>query len=284
MERDHGQTAVGTKNLFGTDQAAFKLADLIIYVNADRLKCACGRIGMGLAGFRHDTADNVGELFGRLDGMILSNPDDGTSHPARMTFFTEAEDDIREVGLAGGVHHISSAFTGALHTHIQRAVLGEGKTAFGNVDLRGGNPKIKSHAVNAIDSQAANQAVHVAETPGGQLQSGPVDLEQWFVAGDGVRVTVDTEYGAICGVKDRARIPAATQSAVDIDAPVTRIESVDYFVEEYRCVSGSHLDSGVGGLTRGTRRHHGWPPVPPGGVPGRRVRPFSAACRTASAW
>ena len=145
VERDHCQPPAGRQQRLGRGQAGGQLIEFAIDVDAHSLKAARGRV-FGHAGMPAKRAPHdIGKL---TRGGQRTRRDDGPGNPARLAFFAIAIDHVGDFGLVGGVEKIGRTRPVAPHPHVERAVIGKRKAAFGLVELHRTDTDVKNHAID----------------------------------------------------------------------------------------------------------------------------------------
>ena len=122
-----------------------------------------------------------------------------------------------------------------VHAHVERAVEAEAEAALGVVDLRRRDAEVEQHAVDLRDAERGERRRH-------RRERGVVDREARIGgergvgrgAGDRLRVAVERDQAALRRqpLEDRARVAAAAERAVDIDAVGIGDERIDRFVQQ----------------------------------------------------
>ena len=163
MERHHRQAAAWTQQGFRCSQRPLQLAELVIDVDAKRLKGPGRRIDFS-APAEHIGYDR-GELPGARDRRLATTLDDRFGDPPTGTLLAIAIDDRGERSLVGAIDHISRRLAIIRHAHVERTILGEGEAAFGVVELLRRHADVEHDAVQLVYRDLGEMLDHIAETP-----------------------------------------------------------------------------------------------------------------------
>ena len=187
---------------------------------------------------RTHRGNDIGQRAGGRDRRDAARFDDGARDTARMTLFTQDENDIGEVALARRVDDIGRARARTRHAHVERPVETEREAALRGIELHGGDAEVEHHAVDFRETGVARDVVEIGETIFDQRQPAARRLHQVRTQRDGALVAIDADHLAVGRGQDGARIAAGAESGVDIDAAVTNIEELDRGAAEHGNVEG----------------------------------------------
>jgi hypothetical protein len=113
----------------------------------------------------------------RVIGALLARGDQAARDLARQLLLAVGPQHVADLALVGARQPLRRALAGlVVHAHVERAVVAEGETALGFVELRRGHAEVEQHAVQAggggipqrqVGERAAPHGD--ARIPGGQL-------------------------------------------------------------------------------------------------------------------
>src|SRR5579862_1892980 len=278
VEGDDDEPPVVGKHVGRRIEAALKLAQLVVHMDAQRLEGA--RRGMDGETLRRG-AERLGHDLGQLrracdrsgGGYCLRDA-------ARLLLLAVAEDHVGEHALARGVDEIGGALAVLAHAHVERTVGAEREAALRLVELEGRDAEIEDDAAGLLP----RDRIHRRERALRQREPALELRDQLLAARDGVGIAVDAEHAAFRGGKDRARIAAAAEGRVDVARAVARVQRLDDFVEHHgdvaahapapvRCASARLRRSACTGAKRSLSQIWNLRPMPT-----KVTRSFSPAC------
>ena len=100
MERDHCEPPLGAEHVEGGRQSILELTELVVDRDAERLEDALRRMAVSEARRRRDGgADQLDQLTGSLDRLLLAATRDRTGDLLRVTLFPVAAEDRDQVAL-----------------------------------------------------------------------------------------------------------------------------------------------------------------------------------------
>jgi len=162
VERHHDQPPARIQQGGGLREAAIELAQLVIDGDAQRLKTAGGAVDSGWIA-RRRPANDGGQPNRAFDRRQAAFGADGARDPARPSFLSVSMQDLRQLGLGGGVDDFRRRGTGVAHAHVERTIGAEGETARRLVQLVGRHAEVEDDAVQGADPFGPQQVEHVAK-------------------------------------------------------------------------------------------------------------------------
>ena len=164
-------------------------------------------------------------------------------------FFSQGGDDGGEVALAGARDDIGRARTVAPHAHVERPVEPERKSARGFVKLHRRHAEIEH---DAVGRGAACDRRQIGEAILDELEPAARFLDESGAPCDGVVIAIDADHARARRLQDRARIAAAAERRVDIEAAVADAEPVDGAAGEHGNVTSQSASDSIAVAAR----HH----------------------------
>ena len=167
---------------------------------------------------RNRRLDDFRQLSGGLNGRLLPGLDNALGDPPGAFVLAIAEDDVRQLLLAQGVHQVPGCGALLAHAHIQGGVVVVGKAPLRRVQLVGGHPDVQEHPVHRVHALGPGKLPHLGEVaphPDG-LGVFPQPLPG---SAHGVWVLVDGEQ-APCGqlLHNGLGVAAAPHGAIYVQA------------------------------------------------------------------
>ena len=239
VEGDDTKTATGTQQFLGSDQAAVQLIEFVIDVDTQRLKGPSRGID-AVARLWQNPAHDFGEVAGALDRRVLARRNDRLGNPPGGPLLTVNEQNAGEIGFGELVNRIGSGHTLLrVHTHVERAIRAEREAPLRPIHMHGRNPKIKGDAIDPADTGGVEKRDHVPETAAEDRQPAGIAPAEIHGGGTCLGVAIDPKYSAACGIEDRPRVTAATESGIKIDRSGARRQGIDDFRQHHRDMSKS---------------------------------------------
>ena len=162
----------------------------------------------------HDARDDVGERArGARSAASARALTMARAIGAREALLAERRDDGGKIALGRRVDHVGGARPVAAHAHVERAVLAEGKSALGLVELHRGDAEIEHDAVDRVMAEAARDRFEIGEPVLDQREPAARPLDQLGAARDRALVAVDADHARARRLEDRARIAAGAERA-----------------------------------------------------------------------
>jgi len=124
VEADHGQPPAGGEQGFRRAKPACQFAELVIDVDAKRLKSAGRRVDavmVAAGGAAHDP----GQPAGARDRRLVAGRGDGAGDAPGVAFLAEPVDDPGELFGVGAIDQVRRAGAGPVHAHVERPVEAE---------------------------------------------------------------------------------------------------------------------------------------------------------------
>ena len=216
MEADHRQPAFRCERAERGIQARLEVGQLAVDVDADGLERTRRRMDPAPVGCaraaRHHRRDQFRQLGGALDRPLRATRDDGAGDAPRLALLAVGVEHVGDLRLRCARQPLRRALAGVgIHAHVQRAVLAERETAFGDVELRRGHTEVEQHAIES--GHAPVREVGEAAAADRHARIAP---ELAFGHGDRLGILVHQQQPA-SGAQSRehaARMAAAPERAV----------------------------------------------------------------------
>ena len=222
MKADHHQAAARRQQLERRVQALFELLKLGVDENPKSLKCARCRVLARLAGL-----DRTSHELGKLPRGSNRAPAFAPSNKRLCNLYSKPFFPIVRITSAMWRSSARARNSAALsprvgvHAHVQRAVETEAEAARGVVDLRRGDARSSSSAVDRADAERGQRRRHLREAA-------------WWMEkrGSSTRVAPEVAAATASGSRSKAirrplrdeprqqqpRVAAAAEGAVDVHA------------------------------------------------------------------
>ena len=141
--------------------------------------------------------------------------------------------DVGEIALAAVRDHVGGGRTGGAHAHVEGPVEAEREAAFGRIELHGGHAEVEHDAVGRFDPEIARDAIERGEFAFDQRQAPGRGFDLGLRRGNRGGVAIDADDLRVRRRKDRGRIAAGAEGAVDIDAAVMGSEVRDDLAQQH---------------------------------------------------
>ena len=165
MEGDHRQPPTGVQPGHRLPHHPVHRAQLVVDGDADGLEGPLGRVLFLPQGRRgHGPLDDLHQLQRGLNGALVPGPDDGSRDGGGVPLLPILPEDAPQLLLGPLVdHRPGRQGVGLIHAHIQGGVRPVGKAPGCVVQLGGGHPQIKEHAVHPVQAQPVQDGVQRTE-------------------------------------------------------------------------------------------------------------------------
>ncbi len=223
-----------------------RLAELVVQGDAQGLKGSRGRILVALA-----PADGVGDELGQGTGrgqvFAAARLDDGAGDLAGKAFLAKIPQDPLDLVFVRSAQEIRRGFTLRLvHTHVQRSVVAERKSALGTVELHGGDPQVEQTTIHLGDAHALQGGEKLPETRVREGHPAAKRCQTGACPFDGLEIPVDTHKPTIRrrALQDRGGVPTEPDRGVAVDATGTRRKHRHGLFQKHGRVAGVLSDLG----------------------------------------
>ena len=192
---------------------------------------------LAVAAAKH-RGDEVGQLAGALQGLVVAAGDDGAGDLAAELFFAVLPQHVGDLALVGARQPVGRAFARLrVHAHVQRSVLAETETALGDVELRGRHTQVEKHAV-----EAGRGFIPLGHAGEGTAAGGdpPVRAEKRVRGGDRFRILVHHQQPSIRPqpVEHAARMAPSPERAIQIPAIPAYLQAIHDLRPHHREMAG----------------------------------------------
>ena len=229
VEGDDRQPAAGAKHALGGAQALLELVELGVQMDADRLEGAGGGVAL-LALAETQRLSNDGGEFG--GARQRPGGDDGAGDRAGARFLAIVLEDAGDLGLVGGIEKLGGRLAGLAHPHVERAVVGKGKTALGAVELHRRHADVEGDSVDRRQPALGERPVHPAEALVDQGQARVRD--ERCTLRDRRGVAIEGDHSSRPRPKQGLGVAAGAERTVDLSGAGLHGEAGDDLIEQHR--------------------------------------------------
>ncbi len=247
---NHDDASSDAERVHGRRNRVCEHVELRIHLDAQRLEHALGRVTGALrrCGRRRD--QDLDELAGARDRLLLTRVDDEAGVAAGELLLAVAFEDAAEVALAVGGDHVSGGDTLRLiHPHVERGVLRIREPALGLVELQGRDAEIEQDPRSALRVQPdlVVHRVHESDAITEASEPLPRDAQRVGVAVESDQTDVREAFEQCLGVASHAEGGIDEHRSVRLEGGS---EQLDTAVEQ----DGGVYVSEVHDLSRGDLR------------------------------
>ena len=248
VERHHREAPAGLDEPLGGAKPAHEFAQFVVDRDAQRLEGACRGMGQLSAPRRRDAGDEPGKLQRRGERLCLAVGDDGARDPASGALLAEVKQNVGDRPLVLVAQDVGGRTAAAPHAHVEGSVEAEREAARRLVELHRRNPDVEHDSVHGVDAETLGDLVEIAEARLDKLEPPAGRSGERFASPNGGRVAIEGDHPR-AAVKQRARIAAGAERAVDVKAAGARIERLHRLLKQDRNMAEP---SGRGGAHHGT--------------------------------
>ena len=222
VEADDGHPCVRGQRRHDGGQRLRDFRQFAVHENPKGLEGPRGRILTPITpraradGLRHECR----QLPGAVDGFARACRRNCSCNRLSRPFFTIVAQYLRQFAHRGAGKEFGSGFAARrVHPHVQRTVVAKGKAARRVVDLRRGDSEIEQHAVDLRERKLGEDVGQFRKPRAAENESG-IGLRELRRGRFGGRVAIDADETPRRAKpsEDRARVAAAAERGVDVDA------------------------------------------------------------------
>jgi len=230
VEGEDDESAAGAEGMPDGGQTAEEGAEFVIGGHPEGLEAAGGWVnGGGPAGGR--SGDEVSELSGAGEGVVLAFALDGAGDSAGIGFVSKIAEDAGERIGRGEIDPVGGGSAGSgVEAHVKGAIVAEAEAACWGIELRGGDAEVEESCLATGGGNPGRNIGEVAESEVGAVFE---SREACVACAEGIRVAVAAEETAGRGIpfEDCLGVGTAAQGPVEDPASGLGIEGSEHFAE-----------------------------------------------------